>query len=112
MREDRTFLMLTHLSQLITLVIGFGSLIAPLIIWSTNKEKIYQLDEHGKAIINFQLSLLIYSLFSIPLIFLLGLGILMLIAIAIISIVYPILNAIRANNGEPIEYPLSLRFIS
>lgn len=112
MREDKSFLMLIHLSQLITLVVGFGSLILPLILWATNKEKVYQLDEHGKEIINFQLSILIYSLISIPLIFLFGLGILILIVIGLISIIYPIINAIKASNGEPIDYPFSLRFIS
>jgi uncharacterized Tic20 family protein len=111
MREDRSFLMLTHLSQLITLIIGFGSLILPLILWATNKEKVHQLDEQGKEIINFQLSILIYSLISIPMILFFGLGILLLIVIGLISIIYPIINAIKAGNGEPIFYPLSLRFL-
>lgn len=112
MREDRSFLVLTHLSQLITLVIGFGSLLLPLILWSTNKEKIYKLDEHGKEIVNFQLSLLVYSLICIPLIFLFGLGVILLIILGLISIIYPIINAVKASNGEEPNYPLSLRFIS
>ena len=62
MRVDRQLIVLTHLSQLVTLVIGFGSLILPLILWTTNKEKVYEMDSHGKNIINFQLSILIYSI--------------------------------------------------
>ena len=112
MREDKSLLMLTHLSQLVTLLIGFGSLIIPLIIWSTNKDRVYQLDEHGKKIINFQISLIIYSIICIPLILLLGLGILGLIVIGIIAIVFPIVNAIKASNGETPQYPLSLNLIS
>ena len=112
MRQDRSLIVLTHLSQLITLVIGFGSLIVPLIIWSTNKERVYQLDEHGKKIINFQISLIIYSIICIPLILLLGLGLLGLIGIGIIAIVFPIINAIKASNGETPQYPLSLNLIS
>ncbi|MGC6430793.1 MAG: DUF4870 domain-containing protein [Jejuia sp.] len=111
-REDNQLIVVTHLSQLISLVIGFGSLIVPLIIWATQKEKIYKLDEHGKNIINFQLSILIYCLLCIPLILLFGLGILGFIVLGIISIVFPIINAIRANNGETPKYPLSLNFIS
>ncbi|PTM07857.1 MAG: DUF4870 domain-containing protein [Bacteroidetes bacterium] len=111
MRKDRQLIVLTHLSQLVTLVIGFGSLILPLILWITNKEKVYQLDEHGKNIINFQLSILIYSIICIPLILLLGLGLLGLIALAFVSIIFPIINAIKASNGETPTYPLSINII-
>ena len=62
MRRDNQLIVLTHLSQLVTLVIGFGSLLLPLILWLTNKDKVYAMDEHGKKIINFQISLIIYML--------------------------------------------------
>jgi len=112
MKQDRQLIVITHLSQLVTLVIGFGSLILPLILWLSNKEKVYEMDIHGKNILNFQISLLIYSLLCIPLILLLGLGILGLIVLGIISIIFPIINAIKASNGETPKYPLSLNFIS
>ncbi len=111
MREDRQLIVLTHLSQLITLVIGFGSLILPLILWATNKEKVYEMNNHGKNIVNFQLSILVYSIICIPMIIFLGLGILGLIALAIISFVFPIINAIKASNGELPSYPISIQFI-
>jgi len=111
MRQDRQLIVITHLSQLITLVVGFGSLILPLILWMTNKEKVYQMDQHGKNIINFQLSLLIYSIICIPLILLLGLGLLGLIALAFVAIIFPIINAIKASNGETPTYPLSIKII-
>ncbi len=112
MRTDRQLLVLTHLSQLVTLIIGFGSLIFPLILWLTNKDKVYQMDEHGKNIVNFQISILIYMLLCIPLILLFGLGIVGLILLGIIAIIFPIVNAIKASNGEVPKYPLSLSFIS
>ncbi len=112
MRQDRQLIVIMHLSQLVTLVIGFGSLILPLILWMSNKEKVYEMDEHGKNILNFQISLLIYSLICIPLIFLFGLGILGFIVLGLISIIFPIINAIKASNGEIPKYPLSLNFIS
>lgn len=112
MRQDRQLIVITHLSQLVTLVVGFGSLILPLILWSVNKGKVYEMDEHGKNILNFQISLIIYSLICIPLILLLGLGIIGLIVLAIISIIFPIINAIKASNGEIPKYPLSLNIIS
>lgn len=112
MREDRQTLMLAHLSQLLDLVTGFGGFIVPLIIWQTKKNEIYDMDEQGKGIINFQLSMLLYALICIPLILLIGLGILGLIAIAVLCLVFPIINAIKVNNGEQPHYPLSIQFIS
>lgn len=112
MREDRTLIVITHLSQLITLLTGFGSLILPLILWVTQKEKVYQMDSHGKNIINFQLSLIVYCIICVPLILLFGLGILGFIALGIIAIVFPVVNAIKASNGETPKYPLSFNFIS
>lgn len=111
MREDRTLLVLTHLSQLITLVTGFGSLILPLILWITQKEKVQQMDSHGKTIINFQLSLIVYCIICVPLILLFGLGLLGFLVLGIIAIIFPILNAIKASNGENPSYPLSFKFI-
>lgn len=111
MREDKQLIVITHLSQLLDLVTGIGGFIVPLIIWLTQKDKVYQMDEHGKMILNFQISMFIYSIISIPLIFLFGIGIFFLIAIAILVLVFPILNAIRVSNGEQPDYPLSIQFL-
>ena len=111
MREDRQTIVLTHLSQLLDLVTGFGGFIVPLVIWMTKKDEIYEMDEHGKAILNFQISMFIYAIICVPLIFLLGLGILGLIVIGIACLVFPIINAIKANNGELPNYPFSIEII-
>ncbi len=112
MRKDRQLIVLAHLSQLVTLVVGFGSLIVPLIIWATNKNRVQEMDQHGKNIINFQISLIIYFIICIPLILFLGLGLLGFLVLGIISVVFPIINAIKASHGETPKYPLSLNFIS
>jgi uncharacterized Tic20 family protein len=111
MREDRQTLMLAHLSQLLDLITGFGGFIVPLIIWATNKDKIYDMDEQGKGIINFQLSMFLYALICAPLILLFGLGIIGLIGIGILCLVFPVINAIKVNNGETPHYPLSISFL-
>ena len=112
MKQDNQLLVITHLSQLVTLITGFGSLLLPLVLWLTQKEKVYQMDTHGKNIINFQLSLIVYCIICIPLILLFGLGLLGFAILGIISIVFPIINAIKASRGESPKYPLSLNFIS
>ena len=111
-RIDTQLLVITHLSQLLTYVTGFGGLIVPLIIWLTQKDKVHGMDEHGKAIVNFQLSMILIAIISIPGILLLGLGILMLIVVGVLSFVLPIVNAVRANNGESPSYFMTIRFIS
>ncbi|HET8736164.1 MAG TPA: DUF4870 domain-containing protein [Pricia sp.] len=108
---NNQLLVITHLSQLLTYVTGFGGLLVPLIIWLTHKDRIAGMDEHGKAIVNFQLSILLFTVLSIPAILLLGLGILSLIFIGIIAFVLPVVNAVRASNGETPSYFMTLRFI-
>jgi len=111
MREDNQMLVLTHLSQLLDLVTGIGGFIVPLVLWLTQKDKVAGMDMHGKMIINFQLSLFIYSIISIPLIFLLGLGIILIIIIGLIALILPIMNAIKVSNGEIPYYPLTIQFL-
>ena len=110
MKQDNQTIVIMHLSQLATFMIAFGSILIPLMIWLTQKEKIKDLDTHGKHILNFQFSLLIYSFIFIPLVFI-GIGILGLIVILILSIVYPIKNAMRASNEQLPVYPYSITFL-
>ncbi|MFD2561206.1 DUF4870 domain-containing protein [Aquimarina rubra] len=111
MRQDRSLLVITHLSQLLDLVTGFGGFIVPLILWLTQREQVLAMDNHGKSIMNFQISMFIYAIVCIPLILLFGLGILGLIVIGILCLVFPIINAIKASNGEEPSYPLSMEII-
>lgn len=111
MRQDRSLLVITHLSQLLDLITGFGGFIVPLILWLTQRERVSAMDEHGKSIMNFQISMFIYAIICIPLILLFGLGLLGLALIALLCFIYPIINAIKANNGEEPSYPLSMQII-
>ena len=52
----------THLSTLTQYCIPFGNYIFPILIWSSNKDKSEFIDYNGKQVLNFQLSLLLYSL--------------------------------------------------
>ena len=111
MREDKSLLIITHLSQLLDLVIGFGGFIVPLLIWLTHREKVLAMDAHGKSIMNFRLSMLIYLIVCIPLVLLFGLGLLGMLVIGVLYMIFPIINAIKVNNGEQPIYPLSMEII-
>ena len=51
-----------HLSTLSQYCIPFGNYIFPILIWSTNKDKSEFIDFNGKQVLNFQLSILLYTL--------------------------------------------------
>lgn len=51
-----------HLSSLLQYCIPFGNFIFPIVIWASSKDKSEFVEEQGKEVINFQLSLFIYAL--------------------------------------------------
>ncbi len=111
MQKNKELLVLTHLSQLLDLVTAIGGLIVPLVIWVVKKDEVEDMDEQGRAIINFRLSMFVYALLCIPLILLFGLGILGFIVLGISYIIFPIINAIKVNNNEDPNYPFTIKFI-
>ncbi len=112
MKENKQLLVLMHLSQLLDFVSGIGGFVVPLILWLTKKDEVYGMDQHGKAILNFRISMFLYVLICIPLILLLGLGILGLIVLGFFYLIFPVTNAIKASNNQSPKYPLSIKFIS
>lgn len=108
--DERQMGLFLHLSQLAGLIVPLAGLILPIVIWQTQKDKIPALDAHGKMILNWIISLLIYSLISAVLTIVL-IGLLGLLAVAVMSIVFPIVGAVKANNGELWEYPLTIKFL-
>ncbi|PIE99796.1 MAG: tRNA modification GTPase [Maribacter sp.] len=112
LREDSQLLVITHLTQYLDYVTGFGGVIVPLILWLSNKDTVLGMNEHGKAVINLQLSLILYVVIGIPGILLLGLGVLLLVFAGILSLVMPAVNAVRASNGGSPSYFGTIRFIA
>jgi uncharacterized Tic20 family protein len=110
-RTDNQLLALTHISQLLTYVTGFGGLLVPLVIWLSTKDSVKGMNEHGKSIVNFQLSMLLFLAISVPAIILFGLGLLGFLFVGIIGFILPIVNAIKAANGESPSSFSTIRFI-
>ena len=54
----------THLSTLTQYFIPFGNYIFPILLWSSKKDKSEFVDFHGKQVLNFQLSILLYSILT------------------------------------------------
>lgn len=108
--DERTFSMLCHLSALSGLIIPFGHIIGPLVVWLLKKEEFPEVDRQGKAALNFQLSLTIYSIIAgILVIFLVGF--VLLGAIFLLGLILTIIASVKSSNGERFEYPLSINLI-
>jgi uncharacterized Tic20 family protein len=99
-----------HLSQLLNIIIPLGGVVLPVILWQTQKDKMPALDAHGKMVANWLISSAIYFVVSLVLTVVL-IGIVGLITVGIMSVVFPIIGAIKANNGELWDYPLTIKFL-
>jgi hypothetical protein len=131
-RQLRLWCMFCHLSSLLGLVIPFANFFAPFLIWQIKKHELPGINDHGREALNFQLSVLIYSLaFGL----LLGLGLLLAMLLSFVLIGIPMFYAltilggavfavlyfgsialavvagVKANDGEVYHYPFSFRLI-
>ncbi|KOP26038.1 orotate phosphoribosyltransferase [Hapalosiphon sp. MRB220] len=134
----RAWGMACHLSALGGFIIPFGSVLIPLIIWLTQKEKHQFIDEQGKESVNFQISLIIYILalcfilifltlllslisgllseensfrFLSIVITLQVLPVFVFVAILLFQLIMVIIAAVRAYNGQSYRYPFNLRLL-
>jgi hypothetical protein len=110
-KQEKTMAMLCHLSALAGLVIPWvGSVVGPLVVWLIKKDESGLVDEHGKKALNFQISMLIYTVVAGALCFVV-IGIPILFGLGIFNLVMIIMNSIKANKGEAVSYPLAITFI-
>jgi uncharacterized protein len=108
--QERQWALICHLSGFCGFIFPFGNLIAPIVIWSLKKDEFPIVDEHGKEVINFQISFTIWILIVIPFVFLI-IGIPILIVLLIAYPVFIIIGAIKADNGILYRYPPAIRFL-
>ena len=107
--ELSSYCMLMHLSQFAGIIVPFGGIALPIIMWVTNKDKSSIIDQHGKNILNWMISFYIYVSISAILILLL-VGIFALIILGFMAVIFAIIGAIKANNNEFYSYPLAISF--
>ena len=108
--DERTWAMACHLSAFAGWLIPFGNIIGPLVVWLIKRDAFPLVNEHGKESLNFQLSLTIYFIVSLLLVFVI-IGFFLIIALAIAQIILIILATVKANDGLSYQYPITIRFI-
>jgi uncharacterized Tic20 family protein len=97
--------MLSHLSA----IFGVGILL-PLVVYLAMRNESEYVAANAKEALNFHISVFIYALCCIPLVFVL-IGIPLLVVIGITSLVLAILATIKASDGQCFRYPLTLRLV-
>jgi len=102
------------LCHLLTIFTGF---IAPLIIWLIKKDTSPFVDHHGREALNFQFTVFIVmmalSFITFILMFIL-VGVLLIpviFALGILVLVAEIMACVAANKGEWYRYPFSFRIL-
>ena len=131
----RTWSMLCHFAALIGLIIPIGTLlgmvVGPLLVWQIKKNDLPEIDRHGKAAVNFQLTVLIINIVVGSFIGILGLGLglgyywrspfymfgsglgfgLILAILDLAALILAVVAGLKANNGEFYRYPFSIQFL-
>ena len=111
-KDEKMWGMFCHLAALAMFTsIPFANVIGPLVIWLIKKDEMPFVEDQGKESLNFQISVSIYVLCCLPLMCLAGIGAFLAAAIGIADLVFIIIAAIKANNGEVYRYPCCLRFV-
>lgn len=101
---------LCHASALVGLIIPFGFLLGPFIVWLIKKDEFPSVDSNGKEALNFQLSCLLYGIISGVLV-IIAIGFFLLIIIAAADLILVIVASVKISNGENFRYPLTIRFL-
>ncbi len=112
-KDARMWGMICHLAGLgglIPIVPIIGSVIGPLIVWQIKKDDFGFVADQGKEALNFQISILMYAIVSGLLCFA-CVGFVLLPAVYIFDLIFLLIAAVKANDGEHYRYPLTIRFI-
>lgn len=109
-KAARNWAMALHLSQFASKIIPLAGIVAPIVIWQMKKDEFPVLDAHGKNVLNWMISELIYTFVCFLLMFVV-IGIFLLPIVLIVGAVFAIIGAIKASNGEVWKYPLTIEIL-
>jgi len=104
--SDKIWSMLSHLSAL--LGVGF---VLPLVVYLAMRKESEYVATNAREALNFHISVLIYAVCCIPLVFIL-VGVPLLLVLGLGSLVLAIIATIKAYDGQCYRYPLTLRLVS
>ncbi len=109
-QQARQWAMLCHLAAFAGLVVPFGNLLGPLIVWQLKKDLDPFVDAQGKEALNFQISVAIAVMVCFMLM-LVVIGFPLLALVSIGALVLSIIGGLKANEGVAYRYPFSWRLV-
>lgn len=107
--DEKTFATLLHLSPFSNYIAPGAGIVLPIVMWVMSKDESPWLDAHGKVVLNWMVSSLIYMIIGIVLFFFI-IGIPLLFALWICDIIFSIIGAVRSNEGKVWNYPMAIPF--
>jgi uncharacterized Tic20 family protein len=117
--EERMWAMIGHLSALSGLLTGgVGTIVGPLIVWQVKKETMPFAGSESKEALNFNISWLLWYLILGAVTFVLTIFVIgfllwpLLFIYPIIWVVFIVIGGLKANEGKPYRYPLTIRFVA
>jgi uncharacterized protein len=108
--EEKNWALAAHAASLIGFIIPFGNIIGPMIVWLMKREQMPYVNEQGKEALNFNITILICTLISLPLMFIV-IGIFLLFVLFIAWLICTIIAIIKSSEGVSYRYPFTLRLI-
>lgn len=112
---EKQWIVFLNVSALAGLFIpSLGHILGPLIIWLVKKPESAAIDAAGRAVLNFQISWTIWMVASVILAFVgscLVVPIVLPFAVGIAWIVFVIIGSVKASNGEPYTFPLTIKML-
>ncbi|MEO6144850.1 MAG: DUF4870 domain-containing protein [Dermatophilaceae bacterium] len=108
--DQRTWAIGAHLSAFLAAFVAL-SFLGPLVMYIVLKDRGAFIRHHAAEALNFQLTMWIGLLISVPLMFVL-IGFVTAGAIAVAMLVCHILGAVAASDGRDYRYPFTIRFVS
>lgn len=137
-QEEKTTATLMHLSALAKYLFPLAGIIVPLLIWQSKKSESEFVNENGKKVLNFQLSLLLYTIVALLILSFFSMStiidyikieleggtvapveLLSIIMVALVTFglatlgefILIIHGTLKANEGYSYQYPLSIPFL-
>jgi uncharacterized Tic20 family protein len=125
--NENIWLALLHLSSMVCIVF------IPLLLWSWKKDQSYKIDQQGRDVLNFQITItlvlfaFVLALMIAPAVWMMVQGLdgepgilgdiftllppLPMLFIGLFTSYQAVVNTVRALSGKPIRYPLSIPFV-
>ena len=112
-KDSRTWAMAAHLLGLSGFIIPFGNVLGPLVIWLMKRDELSFVGDQAKESLNFQISMTLVGIGLFLLGFLTcGVGFFLLPLLGLAGLVFPVIAAIKANDGIVYRYPFILRLLN